>query len=96
MKRSRMNAVSAKRRAELREYTAWRKGYLARNPNCALRWSERCRGRAEEIHHVIKRSQGAPLIPKDEADVAGVCRPCHTKVDEEPAEAKRRGFVRAA
>lgn len=96
MRRTPLRRKSKKRERQERDYAVWRRGYLARHPNCMLRWSTHCSGRSAEVHHVLKRSQGAPLIPKDEADVLATCWPCHFKVDVEPAEAKERGFVRKA
>lgn len=94
MPRSPLRRRSKKRESAHREYLRWREGAMLRRPNCELRWSKDCWGRATDVHHVIKRSQGAPLIPKFEEDWMPVCRPCHNRVDQYPEEAKERGFVR--
>jgi len=85
---------SDKQAAELRKYRVWRKEALARRPNCELRWSLDCLGKATEVNHIWKQSQGAPLIPRSESDWNATCRPCHERIDQYPQEAKDRGFIR--
>ena len=94
VKRTPLRRRSKKREQQDREYAAWRKGYLARNPHCMAKWAPDCWGRASEVNHIIKRSQGAPAVPRSESDVMSICRPCHARIDLYPQEAKDRGFIR--
>lgn len=79
------------RRAFVREF-------LTENPRCQIAWDGRCRGRAEGVHEVVKRSHGGAIIPGPKADAQGqrfmaACHPCNQAVEDVPAEARRRGFA---
>lgn len=97
-------ARSLKRKREEARYRRWRNQAL-RGRTCDLRWADGClwerisAGHFDpvevlQVHHILKRSQGAPLIPEN-GDWVPVCVWCHRKIDLEPAEAKRRRFVRS-
>ena len=71
---------------------------LAERPRCEIRWDERCRGRSESVHEVIKRSHGGAIVPGPKAEAQGqrfvaACIPCNGAVEDHPAEARRRGWA---
>lgn len=83
--------VYVQRRAFVREF-------LTENPRCEIAWDERCRGWAESVHEVVKRSHGGAIIPGPKADAQGqrfmaACHPCNGAVEDYPAEARRRGWA---
>jgi len=57
-----------------------------------VRWDSDCRGRGEDWDEIQSRARGGSII--DPANVRAVCRPCHTKLTDNPAEAERRGLTR--
>lgn len=60
----------------------------------------RPRGRAREacdVHELVRRSQGSPIVPSQgltAADVLAVCRPCHDWITTHPEAAVALGLVR--
>ena len=71
---------------------------LADRPRCEIRWDDRCRGRSESVHEVVKRSHGGAIVPGPRAEAQGQrfvasCLPCNGAVEDAPAEARRRGWA---
>ena len=59
------------------------------------RWGTSCLwcrefGGAVDLHHVTRRSQGGADSPDN---LRPVHRKCHSHIHDNPAEAKRRGFL---
>lgn len=50
-----------------------------------------CTGRAEQAHHIRRRSQGGS---DDPSNLLAVCGRCHTWIHSNPAEARELGFLR--
>lgn len=51
-----------------------------------------CTGRAEHVHHVVKRSQGGS---DDPANLLDLCCACHTWAHANEVEARRRGLIKS-
>lgn len=100
-RRSRLSPVSPKRvaiRDERREFVAQ---VLA-----TRRWCEACPilhgpygevRPASDVHELVRRSQGSPIVPSqglELGDVLAVCRGCHHWIGDNPAEAVRLGLAR--
>ena len=83
-KPSRIKPRSKKRSKQEREYSKVRIKFLAENSRC-----ERCRGLATEIHH--RKGRENTLLIAVEYFMA-VCRRCHKYIENNPIEAKERGW----
>lgn len=79
-----MRRTSRKMAVLLRKYSKQRRTYLEANPQCA-----RCGRPAIEIHHRAGRV-GLRLL--DESTWMAVCRDCHVRITEHPAEAIAEGW----
>lgn len=64
---------------------------LLAEPFCQIRWDEHCAGIADTVHEIKKRSRGGSIT--DRANCVSACAYCNGKVEDEPAEAHRRGFA---
>lgn len=85
-KQPKLNLVSTKQAARLKEYMKLRNQFLEINDKC-----ERCGGDATEVHHRCGRV-GDDLIDTD--NFCAVCFPCHQWIETHPAEAKQQGYSR--
>ncbi len=79
-----MNKVSERHSKELQQYSQARKEHFALNPYCAI-----CDCDATDIHHMAKR--GKNLCNKD--TFLSTCRFCHTKIHDNPAWAREKGYI---
>lgn len=88
MRRSRLNPVSDKRRAENRERTAALAPLRAAQP-----WCSRCgaTGVGLDAHELLSRARGGSIT--DLANIVLLCRADHTWVTEHPVEAAAEGWV---
>jgi 5-methylcytosine-specific restriction endonuclease McrA len=89
---ARIKPVSDKRRAENRERRKMADATYGPAPECGIRWDENCRGLADDLHETLSRARSGGDITNPDICVPA-CRPCHSKVDDNPAEAERRGFL---
>lgn len=61
---------------------------LAEFPVC-----QRCSAaRSDDIHEVVSRARGGSLVLK--SNLRALCRPCHTEVTDNPAQAALEGWSR--
>lgn len=79
-------AQSAKRRVEQAERTRALRAVFGTNPICA-----RCGGPADDCHELLSRARGGSIT--DPANLVALCRPCHTWVTTEPAQAAAAGWA---
>jgi 5-methylcytosine-specific restriction endonuclease McrA len=89
LKRTGRPKPRSKKRAEL--YRTQRAPLVARlladHPPC-----QRCMSRAAtDVHEIKTRARGGSLT--DLENLALLCRPCHTWVTDNPAEARAQGWV---
>jgi 5-methylcytosine-specific restriction endonuclease McrA len=91
-KHARLKPVSDKRRAENRERRKMADAVFGPAPECGIRWDAGCRGLADDLHETLSRARSGGDITNPDICVPA-CRPCHSKVDDNPAEAERRGFL---
>jgi 5-methylcytosine-specific restriction endonuclease McrA len=87
-----LKPVSDKRRAENRERRKMADEVFGPSPECGIRWDADCRGLADDLHETLSRARSGGDITNPDICVPA-CRPCHSKVDDNPAEAERRGFL---
>lgn len=55
------------------------------------------RAESVDVHELVRRSQGSPIVPSQglgDDDVLALCRRCHTWVTENPREAVSLGLAR--
>jgi 5-methylcytosine-specific restriction endonuclease McrA len=50
------------------------------------------RNRSQDIHEIIRRSQGGSIL--DESNLMAVCRPCHTRIGNNPQLAFELGLAK--
>lgn len=104
MKRSRINPVSAKRRAanlervETRKVVAARSGGRCEGPPLIVTVdpvaASKCLGHATDLHEVLTRARGGSIT--DPANCLHLCRPCHSWVTDHPKESLAAGLVRSS
>jgi hypothetical protein len=73
-----------------------------RTPQAEVRWRSNgrceahactdCTGLMVHSHHVMRRGPG----PDTADNLLAVCIPCHQHIHGNPAESRRRGFIRSA
>lgn len=82
-----------KRRARrMREYWKIRRWVLDRSEGrCEAKFSNLCRGRASQAHHVLPRSQGGDDTP---GNLLAVCVACHAAIHDFPLAARKGGLLR--
>ena len=78
--------VSDKQAERLKKYRKLRDEYMTVNSVCEVRG---CKRKATDLHH-MKGRVGEDLTNVDY--FLAVCRPCHTWIEEHPAEAKEQGY----
>lgn len=101
-KRKRLNPVSKKRGAAMKEYAKKRKAFLRAHPYCQGKrqmgvCSENhvgpvvhdCFNRPRDVHHV--RGRGKYLL--DESTWLAVCRGCHDWIHSHPLTARTLGLL---
>lgn len=84
---------SAKRASQQRRRSRSQRdahGFGDTRPPCEVRWDARCLRWADAPHHVKKQSHGGSDAL---ANTVPSCGPCNQAVEDEPAEARRRGLV---
>jgi hypothetical protein len=52
----------------------------------------RCGNRAEDLHEIVRRSQGGSIT--DETNTIPVCRPCNSALADGPAWGYKAGLIR--
>jgi hypothetical protein len=86
VKRTRLKAVSDKRKTQQRQYWSLRKEFLKEHPVC-----EDCRKkRSGEVHHT--RGRWGKLLVDTQYWMA-VCWDCHAKIHENPRLAREKGYL---
>lgn len=50
------------------------------------------RKQSQDIHEIVRRSQGGSIL--DESNLLAVCRPCHSRIGNNPALAFDLGLAR--
>lgn len=88
-----MNAVSAKRAAQLAEYSILRKLWLVEHPHCLVKLTHSGPRRSKDVHH--KRGKVGRLLC-DTRFFLGVCRECHDAIHACPKAARHRGLLAPA
>jgi 5-methylcytosine-specific restriction endonuclease McrA len=91
-KRKGLKPVSGKRRAENRQRRKMADAVFGPAPECGIRWDANCRGLADDLHETLSRARSGGDITNPDICVPA-CRPCHSRVDDNPAEAEHRGFL---
>ncbi len=87
-----LRRVGKKGRRDMAELHDVREAVMARShAMCEVRWSPFCHGWAEQLHHVVRRSQGGTNTAEN---VLVVCSPCHARIHDAPAEALTLGFLK--
>lgn len=93
MKNSRLRQRSAKRARQQRQRSRDQRaehGFGDTQPPCEIRWDTRCLRWADAPHHIKKQSQGGSDAL---ANTLPCCSVCNRLIEDEPAEARRRGLV---
>jgi hypothetical protein len=67
------------------------KRILHDRPNCEA-GLEHCLGRSVDVHEVLNRSQGGPIVGGAESDYRALCRPCHSWITDHPKESYELGL----
>lgn len=108
-RRTKVRAVSAKRAAVQQERREFVQRILRERPLCQAchavwsvnpdreGWTLVRSAYASDVHELVRRSQGSPIVPSQglrDSDVLALCRRCHTWIGEHPAEAVRLGLAR--
>ncbi len=88
---SKLAARSAKTADRDRRYYEQRDDYLARNPECQIRWDSDCTRWATEIDHAVNRGVDPPGV-LDETNWNGTCWHCHHMKTNNPGLARQRGL----
>lgn len=86
MRRSRLNSVSKRRSAELREYSKLRKDFLLAHPKCTVYPNLN----SSDIHHM--RGRWGARLNETEYWMA-VSRSAHREIHDNPAWAKEQGYL---
>lgn len=84
---TKINAVSTKKQQEDKVYSKLRKDYLLQHPFCQAALPG-CSKVATDVHHKAGRGKYYLIT----TTWIGLCRSCHTYVEEHPADAKELGF----
>jgi len=86
--------ISPKRQATIGEYRAFQLTvFQERGDRCEAQLPSICATRGDQLHHIVKRSQGGPLIARE--NVLIVCMYCHAWIENNPAKAKILGLSRS-
>jgi 5-methylcytosine-specific restriction endonuclease McrA len=88
---ARIKPVSDKRRAENRQRRKMADEVFGPAPECGIRWDADCRGLADDLHELLSRARLGSIT--DPENCVPACRPCHSNLTGNPAEAERRGFL---
>ena len=91
MKRSPLNPVSAKRRAQAPQRRALRERVLSDTPLCVANITDLCGHVATDVHEVKTRGRGGSIL--DDANCIALCRPCHSFITTNPEWATTNGFM---
>jgi 5-methylcytosine-specific restriction endonuclease McrA len=89
-----MRKVSIKRMASIAEYRAFQTTVFdERGNDCQAALECICAGRGDQLHHIVKRSQGGALMARE--NVLIVCMYCHDWIERNPTQAKVLGLSRS-
>jgi hypothetical protein len=91
MKQSRINPVSSKRRAILKEREATRQAVFDRSQRCEAVIEPYCSYHATDVHEIKTRARGGSITDID--NCLALCRGCHRFITDNPAFALEHGFV---
>lgn len=91
LKRSQLNQVSSKRRAENRVRTGVLADKRATGQGCEAKAIKECTNAMDDGHEIVTRGRGGSIT--DSANVITVCRTCHSWISEHPKEASCMGLV---
>ena len=97
-RRQRMRYRSKKQEALYRERRPLVARLLEERPACEACPAYACfdglktyrQNRSQDIHELVNRSQGGSIL--DEKNLLAVCRPCHTRITQNPLEAEGLGL----
>lgn len=81
-------ALMVKRRALIKQLFEEREGL------CEALVEGVCTRYASDLHEKLRRSQGGKIVGGDASDYLIVCRPCHTWIGNNPAQAFSLGLAR--
>jgi 5-methylcytosine-specific restriction endonuclease McrA len=88
----RINPESEKGKAKRLEFEAAERRILkAAGHKCQVKLDGICDGKAVTAHHLKLRSAGGG---NDLSNLVAICRPCHRRVHNHPAEAAKAGNIR--
>lgn len=90
-RKTRINPVSSKRKAEQRVRRKHGIDTYGDRPLCAIRWDHNCRRWADALHELHKAGQGGSRT--DMSNCVPACHYCNGMVEEYPVEAHARGWV---
>ena len=80
-----------KRTATIGEYRAFSRSIFEERGNrCEAQLPFTCATRGDQLHHIVKRSQGGALMSR--TTVLIVCMYCHDWIEKNPAKAKVLGL----
>ena len=92
LKRTALKQRSSKKARTDREWPAVRAAVIERDGGmCQALVAKDCTGRAEHVHHIVRRSQGGL---HDMDDLVSLCRACHDYCHSEVAWSVANGFLR--
>lgn len=92
MRRSPLNRMSAKRKAELPSRAKCCREVRERcGGKCEANLADICAGAMRDTHEIKARSQGGSIT--DPANCLGVCGACHTWITEHMNAARRLGLA---
>ena len=92
MRRTKINPVSARRRARDAGYPAARRAVYERADGTCAAVTDGCLGAGTQVHHIAGR--GGP-DPHRLDNLQLVCPPCHEHIHANPAEAFAAGWMRS-
>ena len=91
-----MRRISPKRQATIGEYRAFQLTvFQERGERCEAQLPSICATLGDQLHHIVKRSQGGPRSLISRENVLIVCMYCHSWIENNPAKAKALGLSRS-
>ena len=91
MKRSRINPMSAKRKALIAKRNDTRHAVFERTSRCEANVEPYCSYHATDVHEIKTRARGGSITDVD--NCLALCRSCHRFITDNPAFALEHGFV---
>lgn len=88
IKKSKLNPISEKRKAEGKEYSTLRKVFLSNRPICEFNLPG-CTKIATDVHHKARRGKNYLNV---KTWMSG-CRTCHQYAETNPRESRQKGWI---